>query len=182
MKEEEIELIGRLKLGDKNAFLEVVEQYKNKIMYLCYSYTKDYGHAEDLSQEVFISFYKGVKKFRGDSSLSSYLYKITLNKCFTYKRKKSIKEIFDGLLNVHKQDTIDIDEKNYVRECINSLSEELKTPIVLYYYIGLSYKEISEIMNLTERAVEGRIYRAKQKLKCQIEKEEVIAWRKNMII
>jgi RNA polymerase sigma-70 factor (ECF subfamily) len=54
-----------------------------------------------------------------------------------------------GLFNVSKEETIDLDERNYVRQCILSLPEDLKTPVVLYYYSGLSQREIADILNIT---------------------------------
>jgi RNA polymerase sigma-70 factor (ECF subfamily) len=74
-----------------------------------------------------------------------------------------------GLFNVPKEAANDIDERNYVRQCILSLPEELKMPVMLYYYTGLSQKEIAEILNISSKSVEGRIYRAKQKLKVEFE-------------
>lgn len=72
MKEDEI--VKALKENNEESFIEVVELYKNKIVSLCYSYTQDYGEAEDISQEVFISIYKGIKNFREEASLSTYIY------------------------------------------------------------------------------------------------------------
>jgi RNA polymerase sigma factor (sigma-70 family) len=164
------EILKRLKNGDDKSFMEVVESYKKKVMSLCYSYTRDFQEAEDLSQEVFITLYNSIKNFRGDCSLSTYIYRITVSRGLDYKRKRSIKGFLTGLLNLGREDCADLDEKNYVRQCIMALPEELKTPIVLYYYIGLSQKEIAEVLSLSQKAVEGRIYRARQKLKADFEK------------
>jgi RNA polymerase sigma-70 factor (ECF subfamily) len=68
-------------------------------------------------------------------------------------------------------ENVDLDEKNYIRDCISSLPEELKVPVILFYYTGLNQKEISNILDISQKAVEGRIYRAKQKLKMEFEKE-----------
>lgn len=70
----ENELIKGLKLGSEDAFIELVEQYKKKIISLCYTYTNDYQEAEDISQEVFISIFNSIKNFRGECSLSTYIY------------------------------------------------------------------------------------------------------------
>lgn len=167
---EEQDLIKGLREGDENCFIRVVDLYKKKVVSLCYSYTRDYQEAEDLSQEVFITIYNSIKSFRGECSLSTYIYKITVSRCLDFKRKKSIKNFLTGLINAHKDESIDVDDKNYVRECILSLPEELKTPVVLYYYVGLSQKEIGEVLNISQKNVEGKIYRAKQKLRLEFEK------------
>lgn len=167
---DESKVLGSLKSGDEKSFIEIVDQYKKRVISLCYSYTKDFQEAEDLSQEVFISFYNSIGNFRGDCSISTYIYKITVSKGLDYKRKKSIKGFLTGLLNFGRDEFNDIDERNYIRDCILSLPEELKTPIVMYYYVGLSQKEISEVLNVPVKTVEGRIYRARQKLKVEFEK------------
>lgn len=169
---EEQEFIEKIKTKDENAFIYMVDLYKKRILSLCYSYTSDYYEAEDLSQEVFISIFNNIDKFRGDCSFSTYLYKITTSKCIDFTRKKSIKNFLTGLFTFSKESNPDIDEQNFIRQSIQSLPLDLKTPLVLYYYIGLNQKEISSILNLPLKTIEGRIYRAKNKLKNVIEKED----------
>lgn len=179
---EEQEIIQCLRKKDNKIFLEVVNSYKKKIISLCYTYTNDYHEAEDLSQEVFISLYNSIDKFREECSLATYIYRITVSRCLDYKRKKSIKGFLTGLLNSYVENNIDYDEKRYIREQVNKLSEDLKLPVVLYYFIGISQREIGEILKISERAVEGRIYRAKQKLKVEFEKEGYSLCKKSEII
>lgn len=164
-------LIEKLRSKDEDSFAHFVELYKKKVLALCISYTLDYQEAEDLSQEAFLSFYRHMERFRGESTLSTYLYKITLSKCLDYKRKKNLKNFLTGLWNTQKESMEDLDEKTFVRQCINSLSPDLKNCILLYYYLDLSQKEIGSILNLTPKTVEGRIYRAKAKLREKLEKE-----------
>lgn len=168
---EESNLILGLQKRDEEAFIQIVELYKKKIISLCYSFTEDYQEAEDISQEVFIALYNSIGAFQGKSSLSTYIYKVTINRCLDFKRKKSIKNFLSGLIETNKENVIDDDEKSYVRSCIRKLPIELRTPIVLYYYIGLSQKEIAEIIGITSKNVEGKIYRGKQKLKIEFQKE-----------
>lgn len=179
---EEQDLIKGLREGDEDCFIRMVDLYKKKVVSLCYSYTRDYQEAEDLSQEAFITIYNSIHNFRGECSLSTYIYKITVSRCLDFKRKRSIKNFLTGLINVHKDESFDVDDKNYVRECILSLPEELKTAVVLYYYVGLSQKEIGEILNISQKNVEGKIYRAKQKLRLEFEKGGFLACSKNGMI
>ncbi|EYE87800.1 RNA polymerase subunit sigma-24 [Fervidicella metallireducens AeB] len=166
------EIIEGLKRGDDECFYSLVDLYKKRVVSLCYSYTHDYHEAEDLSQEVFLKLYKTINKFRGESSLSTYIYRITISSCIDYKRKKSLKNFLTGLkLENKSQEIEDLDEKRYIRQCILNLPEELKTPVVLYYYIGLTHKEIGEVLNISSKTVEGRIYRAKIKLKSELDRE-----------
>lgn len=179
---DEREIIKKIANGDEESFIKIVDMYKNKVFTLCFSYTRDHHDAEDLSQEVFISFYKSARGFRGDSAISTYIYRIALSKSMDYLRKRKIKNIFMGLIPFNNREyNIDIDDKNYIRQSILSLKEELKTPLILYYYIGLSQKEIADVLNISQKNVEGRIYRAKTKLKKEFEKEVELLCSKNGI-
>lgn len=175
------ELVARLKNGDEDSFISIVDSYRKKVISLCYSYTKEYHEAEDLSQEVFITLYNSIRKYRCECSLSTYIYKITVSKCLDYKRKKSIRKFLNGFVNADNlsADENEIDEKNYVRQCILSLPEDLKQPVILYYYIGLSQKEIADVLDITQKNVEGRIYRARQKLKVEFERGGEVLCSKN---
>ena len=178
---EDRELVERLKNGDEESFISIVDLYRKKVISLCYSYTDEYHEAEDLSQEVFITLYNSIKKFRCECSLSTYIYKITVSKCLDFKRKKSIRKFLHGFIESQSlsEDENEIDKKNYVRQCILSLPEDLKQPVILYYYIGLSQREIANILNITQKNVEGRIYRAKQKLKVEFERGGEVLCSKN---
>lgn len=179
---EENELIKGLKNKDEECFIEVVNRFKKKVISLCYSYTEDCAEAEDLSQEVFLNLFNSITGFKEQCSLSTYIYKIALSRCLDYKRKRSIKGFLSGLINIHPSSDENLDEKRYIKQCILHLPEELKKVIILYYYIGLSQKEIGKILEISEKAVEGRIYRAKQKLRKEFEKEGYAQCRKKETI
>ncbi|MGH4125965.1 MAG: RNA polymerase sigma factor [Clostridium sp.] len=176
---EDHQIVERLRNKDNECFIETINKYKRKVISLCYAYTQDYFEAEDLSQEVFIALYNNIVKFREECSLSTYIYKISMSKALDYKRKRSIKGFLTGLFNTNIQhNECDIDEKNHIRQCINSLPRDLKQVIVLYYYIGLSQKEIASVINISQKTVEGRVYRAKQKLKIEIQRGDITVCKK----
>jgi RNA polymerase sigma factor (sigma-70 family) len=180
---EEHQIVARLKNRDNECFVEIINEYKRKVISLCYAYTEDYFEAEDLSQEVFISLYNNIEKFREECSLSTYIYKISISKALDYKRKRSLKGFLTGLFNTNiVQNECDIDEKNYIRQCICSLPRDLKEAVVLYYYIGLNQREISGVLGVSEKAIEGRIYRAKQKLRIEIQREDAAVCKKSGMI
>ena len=180
---EEHQIIERLKSKDNECFMEIINQYKRKVISLCYAYTQDYFEAEDLSQEVFIALYNNIMRFREECSLSTYIYKISMSKALDYKRKKSFKGFLAGLFNTNTaQRECDIDEKNYIRECISKLPKDMKEAVVLYYYIGLNQKEISKVLDVSQKSIEGRIYRAKQKLRIEIQREDLIVCKKSGMI
>lgn len=179
---DERSFINGLKTGREECFIELVNLYKKKIFSLCYSYTRDYQEAEDLSQEVFLKLYNVIDTFREECSLSTYIYRIAVSKCIDFKRKKSIKNFLTGLINKYGKEDFAVEDKDYVRSCVLSLPEDLKIPIILYYYMGLSQKEIGEILNLSQKSIEGRIYRAKKKLKNEFERGGYYKWSREEMI
>lgn len=176
-------LVSKLIQGDEESYRFIIDEYKVKILRVCYPYTKDLYEAEDLSQEVFMTIFKNIKNFKGKCSLATYIYRISISRCLDYKRKKSIKEFLVDTFKIDKpapsEDNI---EKNYIRDCIKKLPPRLKEVVVLYYYADLTQKEIGSILNISEKAVEGRIYRAKEKLKIEFQKGEGLTWRREEMI
>lgn len=178
----EEQLIQGLKNRDEESFIAFVDIFKNKINSLCYSYTQDYHEAEDLSQEIFITLYNNIVNFRGECSLSTYIYRIAVSRCIDFKRRKSIKSFLTGLLHLERENEENLDDRNYIRDIIRGLQEDQKTSIVLFYYIGLTQKEIADVLNTSVKTIEGRIYRAKQKIKSEMEKEGYRACSRNGMI
>lgn len=180
MKEDEI--LDGIRCGREESFLKLVDLYKKRIISLCYSYAGDFQEAEDLSQEVFITLYRNLPSFRGECSISTYLYRIAVSRCLDYKRRKSIRGFLTGLFQNEVCQEQDLDEKNHIRSCVLSLPEELKVPVILYYYMGLTQREIGEVLKLPPKTIEGRLYRAKKRLKKDIEKGDEFICSRNGIV
>ena len=91
-------LIKDIKLNKDKMFEDIVEEYSNLIIRLCYLQTGDLNESEDLAQEVFLKIYKNLDKFKGNSSIYTWIYKITINTCFSYLKKngKIVKEELDS--------------------------------------------------------------------------------------
>lgn len=176
------DILQKLLKGNEEAFAEIVDLYKNKIISLCFSYTKSFQEAEDLSQEVFISFFRSLPNFKGNCSISTYIYKISISKCMDYKRKSSVKQLLMGLISSSRSNENIKDDNSYVRDSIMKLPEDLKKVIILYYYTGLSQKEIADVLDVPVKTVEGRIRRAKQKLRKEFEEEGYSVCSKSGII
>ena len=97
---EEKNLIKNLKLKDEVAFKYLVENYKEFVFNTCISIIQNIDDSDDISQEVFIQVYKSIKNFKGKSSLSTWIYKITVSKCFEYLRFKKRKKRFSLIINL----------------------------------------------------------------------------------
>ena len=183
---EEKKLIKNLREGDENAFRLLVDKYKNFIFNTSISIIQNTEEADDLTQEVFIQIYKSINKFREKSSLSTWIYRITLSKCYEHLRFKKRKKRFSKIINLFREDGSSIDipefhhpgiilekkeEAKMLFEAINSLNIEQKNAYILKNIQGLSYKKISRIMERSTSSIESLIFRAKKNLKKYLEKK-----------
>lgn len=183
---EEKVLIKRLRSGDEKAFRFLVDKYKNLIFNTSLPIIQNSEEADDLTQEVFIQIYKSIYGFKEKSSLSTWIYKITLTKCFEYLRYKRRKKRFAQIINLFREDgtSIDVPDFNHpgiilekkedaklLFEAIDNLNNEQKSAYILKNIEGLTYNKISKIMNKSTSSIESLIFRAKKNLKKYIEKK-----------
>ncbi len=182
----EQELISGIKAREEKAFKEFVDKYQELVVNVCNSFLHDRDDALDVSQEVFIKVFHSADSFKGDSKISTWLYRIAVNKSLNFLRSKKRKNIFsslDLLLEDKQNNPIDsvadngenAEEKMSKNEdiermiaVINQLPKKQKTAINLNKFEGLSYKEISEIMNISVTETGVLINRAKSKIQKQM--------------
>lgn len=180
------ELVEKIKKGDIDAYEEIIKKYENKVCGIIYHMIKNQNDVEDLAQEVFIKVYKNLSKFKGDSSLYTWIYKITVNLCLDeVKKRKNIiyldekLEVEDGELERElpslDKTQVELYEKKELKEklhkCIGKLPEKQRVMIVLRDIKGFSYEEISEITSVKLGTVKSQINRARLKLKELLDKE-----------
>lgn len=175
------DLVNQLKANSEDAFKLLVETYKEKVLNTCYHFLHNELDAEDLAQEVFIEVFRSIGHFRQDAELSTWIYRIAVNKSLDFVRKKKRKKRFAyvmslaGFGDVEKELPLpapsnpqaDLEQKERIEilnQAIDSLPENQKVAITLSKYEGFSNKEIAEIMNTSVSAVESLIHRAKNNL------------------
>ncbi len=155
----------------ENIFLNAFETNKNRIFRICTSYSANNEDAKDLFQEVLLHLWKSLPSFKNESSIDTWVYRITINVClrakqFADKKQKHIIKI-DGLKleNVGETTNSNEKEKQFLKlsECIKKL-EGVEKSIILLYLEDSSYKEISHVLGLTENHVAVKIKRIKNKL------------------
>ena len=174
-------LIDSIAKGDNYAFSVLVNEYKNKIFNTTLGIVQHYEDAEDLTQEVFIEIFQSIVHFKGESKLSTWIYRITLTKSLEFLRKKKRKKRFAPVLSLFgKNNVLQEINKNYFHHpgvelenkekaailfnAIDKLAENQKTAFLLHKTEQLSYNEIAEIMQITIPSVESLMFRAKQNL------------------
>ena len=158
--------------GDQRAFRDLVDDYKLIIVNTCYGFVHDKGEAEDLAQEVFIQVYESLDKFRGECKLSTWLYRIAVNKAINYKksvryRMKKIRLEGDTSISLPSadepaQERIEKEEIiTHLHRAIGNLPERQRIALVLNKYEERSYKEVADIMGISLASVESLLFRAK---------------------
>jgi len=160
--------------GDEKAFATLLNLHKDKVRNLIFLTLGDADFVDDISQDVFISVYHKIKEFRFESKFTTWLYRITVNKCRDYLRKKRVRSIFTPIKDSHEELSFrthpeNIDIPQLVRNCIEKLPDKLKIPLVLRDIDGLSYKEIADKLECEVGTVKSRIFRARESLRFILE-------------
>lgn len=157
---------------DMNYFSELVSRYKNLVYSVILRMVNDKEEANDLAQEVFIKVYKNLHKYYPEFKFSTWIIRITTNHVIDYRRKKKQESvpIEDVEFELSSEDSpesvyISKERKNNLNELLNALPDMYKIPIVLYHKEGLSYQEISEIIQEPLSKVKNRIFRGRKMLK-----------------
>lgn len=174
------ELVKRSIQGDGQAFDELVLKYQNKVYALAFRYMSNEDDAYDMSQETFIKAYRSLRSFKGDSSFSTWIYRIATNVCLDEirRRKRRVvplsldepvatldgdeveREIADVSLSadrVYEQKEL----SQTIQKLLDEMKPEHKTAIILRDMMELSYEEIAEVLNCSIGTVKSRINRAR---------------------
>ncbi len=188
---EDLELIERFLNGNKESFNRLVIKYQNKVYNLSYRFLGDADEAEDMAQEVFMTVHKSLKKFRGDSLFSTWLFRITVNHCKNrlkflgrrrYYQSVSIdqpQETEEGDLYHEVEDESPDPESSLssqetqklVQDAISRLDPEHRLVIVLRDIEDMAYEEIAEMLGIKVGTVKSRIHRGRSELKSMLDKK-----------
>ena len=178
---DEAELIARCRRNDQQAFELLVERYAGRILNLAHRMVGDAMQAEDLMQDTFLSAWRNLPQFRAEARFSTWLYRIATNKCTDWLRShRKRDEIRDGGEDGPDLNNLVVDPTNPEQELsrkqvAQSLEQALqdlpvlyREPFVLKHVEGLSYEEISEILNAGPDALKMRVYKARVRLRAQL--------------
>ncbi len=190
---DENELIHRCQKGDLAAFDDLVRLYEKKVYNLAYRMSGNHDDANDLSQEAFLRVFQSLKDFRGQSSFSTWLYRVVSNVCLDELRQRGRRPTIsiDEPVSSDKGETMqrqladtapppdELAERREVREvvqsCIEELSEEYRVVIVLRDLQDLSYQEIAEVLDCSLGTVKSRLNRARLALKERLSQLELFS-------
>lgn len=182
MKDEDIVLY--VLKGRTELFSTIIDRYQMKVYSTVYNYTHDQEEARDLTQEVFIKVYNNLQSYKSKASFSTWLYRITVNRCIDWTRKKRLQtvsvlrdgedetDIYDTIIdNSWGPEEMLIKQENAesIKAVVDRLPEIYKTAIILYYFEDFSPQEIADITDIPKRTIETRLFRAKNMLKLKLE-------------
>lgn len=178
------ELIEKvLQNNDHKAFALLVDRYQKLVVNTCRGFVNSYADAEDLAQDVFIELFESLPNFRHESKLSTWIYRIAVNKSLNFVRKRKRETFFDSITSLFgtsedKSSNSNIDFSSNeadtnikskelrveLKSAINGLPENQKIAFILNKYQDLSYKEVAEVMEISLSSVESLLFRAKGNL------------------
>ena len=173
-KEEEHRLVEQIQRGDSKAFATLVKQYKDLVYTLAIRMLKNREEAEEVAQDTFIKLYKSVNKFKGDSKLSTWIYRVAYNTCLDRlkKHKRTLDTVEINDFTEYNVDAIENgldaletkERKDAIVNCINQLAPKDNVVLTLYYFEELSIDEIAKVIGETTNNVKVKLYRSRKRL------------------
>ena len=168
----EEQLVAACLAGHREAFEIIVERHRRTVYQLCYRFVGNHEDASDLSQDVFVRAYKGLQRFRGQSSLGTWLYRIGVNVCLNrVSAKRPLTEPIDARPHVDERapdaagELLRAERAAEVRAAIARLPNKQRATVILRVYHELSHEEIAGILGSSVGAVKANFFHALGNLK-----------------
>jgi RNA polymerase sigma-70 factor (ECF subfamily) len=165
---EDDKIVALVRNGQTEAFTEIMERYQSAIIHYLHRLTGDNDLAADLAQDTFIQAYQGLMKSNAEINLRPWLYRIASNNAWQYWRRRRLLSLVPFsrfkqppeplVYSVGNPD----DEKLVIKDVISKIPLEQRTCLILHYAEGLKYREIADILNISEEAVRKRVSRGKK--------------------
>ncbi|MBU2527784.1 RNA polymerase sigma factor [bacterium] len=164
---EEKEFIERLKKGDEDAYREFMALYKNAVYRIIHSFSGMAPEIDDIAQDVFIAVFRKIHKFRGNSSLSTWLYRVTINKCKDYlrKRRTDTVELSDSMFSPGADVPETLLNEARARNLLAQLPEKFRSVVILREIEAMSYDDIARTLKIPLGRVKIMLFRARKKMK-----------------
>lgn len=173
-------LVRRVQAKDEIAFREIVERYQSKVFSIIYGILRNHNDAEDIAQQVFAKIYFSIGNFDFRSSLLTWIYKITVNECYDYLRKKRVRKLIyesdfseeDTLQMENSQTAVDIQppadvtlvRRDLLMKILSKVSEEDRMLMLLKEVEGHSVEELAQMTGMNENTIKVKLFRTRQKL------------------
>lgn len=174
-------IIEKAKKGDVVAFNKLIKLWFKRIFNFCFKYFGDHDLAMETTQKTFIALHKHLPKLRENDRLKYWLYKVALNHCHEEERKKKNKVFFSLYKNNEAHDQPDIyyhperaintvEKQKWLENLLSTLPEDQRTVVIMKEYEDMKFREIAEVLKISENTVKSRLYYGLNSLRKQIEK------------
>lgn len=176
----EADVVRRAQAGDQAAFRTIVETYQSKVFSVIYGILRKRNDAEDIAQQVFAKIYFSLKNFDFRSSLMTWMYKITVNECYDYLRKKKVRKlVYESDMGQDDERTMEnsqlatetsapidrrTEDRDYLMQLLAKVSEEERMLLIQKEVEGLTVQELAEETGLNENTIKVKLFRARKKL------------------
>jgi RNA polymerase sigma-70 factor (ECF subfamily) len=174
----EHELIERCRQGDETAFRELVDQYKGLVFALIARSISNRARAEELAQDVFLKVHKGLPYFRGESKLSTWLYRIVINVLSQERPDRAVASLDEDSgdrpktqLSADDRAFGDLVLRDRLQKAIERLPMQYQVLVNGHYLKGMRYEDLAEALNLPMGTVKTHLHRAKRQLRQLLETE-----------
>ena len=173
-------LVQRAQAGDDTAFGEIVERYQSKVFSIIHGVVRQRNDVEDIAQQVFAKVFLSLRNFDFRSSLITWIYKITVNECFDFLRKRKVRKLVyesdlseDEVRRVENSEPgndrqvgadSDLARRDYVFKLLSRVSEEERMLLMMKEVEGYSVEELAARTGMNENTIKVKLFRARQKL------------------
>lgn len=179
----DLELIEKVKSGDNSGFNNIILKYQKQVYRFARRLLNEHDDADDVTQEVFIRLYNSINDFRGDSKLSTYIYRITYNLCLNHIKKKNRLQkmhvnieqenfLTSGYNSNPEYDFVEREKQKLIRNAFETLPEKQKAVFNMRFYENLTYEEISEITGKSVGGIKSNYFHAFKKIELKIKKSK----------
>lgn len=170
VREDDRQAIAACQQGEREAFDRLVERYQRDVYRLCYRYVNNHQDANDMAQDVFLKAYRAIGRFRGDSSFSTWLYRIAVNTCLNFRAARRLPqdELSDQIADrgASAAERLHQAERSAeVRRAVSRLPEKQRATLILKIYQDLTHEEVAGILGSTVGTVKANLFHALANLK-----------------
>jgi RNA polymerase sigma-70 factor, ECF subfamily len=165
LRDDDREAVEACLRGERSAFDRLVERYQRDVYRLCYRYVNNHHDASDLAQEVFLKAYRALGRFRGDSSFSTWLYRISVNTCLNFRaaRRLPAAELPEHIADERQGalDGLERDERSrQVRQAVTRLPDRQRATLILKIFHDLTHEEVAGILGTSVGTVKANLFHA----------------------
>ena len=171
------DLVARLQARDETAFREIIDRYASKICRVCHGVLHNRDDADEIAQEVFAKVYFSIQAFEGRSSLYAWIYRIAVNECYGFLRKRRFKLLYasdspddtlelrlEAIADGHPTPDRTVMQRDLINKLLTRIPEDDRWLLVAKEVEGFSLAELSQMTGLNENTIKVRLYRIRQGL------------------